>query len=155
MWNRHQESHRSLGHPLSDVCSMQPWHERTHMSDLTSEWSEAVSELFWSLINLPHMNHIMHLFWVDLSHVIKHSIAYMHSACMSGMWLMEIMTLDCTLQKTLWWCADVMISQLSVTINKLNKLSHLSIADSIYMQCIPSVVYILSITGSLCIKEVV
>lgn len=38
MWNRHQESHRFLGHPLSDVCSMQPWHERTHVRSY--QWME-------------------------------------------------------------------------------------------------------------------
>lgn len=92
------------------------------------------------------MNHIKLLFWVDLSHMSKHNITYMHSACMSGRWFMDIMTLDCTLQRALWSCADVMICQLSFTVNKPNKTSHLS---STYMQCIQSIVEILFTRGTL------
>lgn len=53
-----------------------------------------------------------------------------------------------TRQRALRSCADVMISQLSFTINKLNKANHLSIAYS-------STVYFMSIRGSLCRQEVV
>lgn len=82
------------------------------------------------------MNHNRHLFGVDFSHMIKH---YIHSFSMHVRDVVDGYN-DTRLyftKRALWSCADVMISQLSFTINKLNKSSHLSIAYS-------SIVYFMS-----------
>lgn len=70
------------------------------------------------------MNPIKHLFAVDFFYIIKHSITYMHSAYMSGMWLMNIMTLDCTLQRALGSYTDVVTSYLYKQAEQVKPFKH-------------------------------